>query len=127
MIDAYLLNVCASSFLLCLIVGEHTDYNDGFVLPFALPYRTYIVGSISTSTKSRVFSILDNSITVSTTFEINQDGLVKGNEEWANYIKGTIYQYLKNHELPEAGCALNCVIVSNVPIGSGLSSSSALE
>lgn len=76
-----------------------------------------------------MISILDNnnSSIVSTTFEINHDGLVKGDEGWANYIKGTIYQYWRNHELPEAGCALNCVIVSNVPIGSGLSSSAALE
>jgi len=71
-----------------------------------------------------VISILDDSL-VSTTFEINHDGLVKGDQVWANYIKGTIYQYL--HELPTTNCALNCVIVSNVPIGSGLSSSAALE
>jgi len=119
--------------LLSIIIGEHTDYNDGFVLPFALPYRTYIVGSISASTESTVLSILDNSCTnedelLSASFEINHDGLVKGEIVlWANYIKGTIYQYWRNHELPEAGCALNCVIVSNVPIGSGLSSSAALE
>ena len=48
----------------------------------------------------------------------------KGEPEWANYIKGTIAQYLP--DLP-AGAAFSAVIVSNVPVGAGLSSSAALE
>ena len=72
-----------------------------------------------------MISILDDSL-LSTTFEIiSSAGLVKGDQIWANYIKGTIHQY--RHELPSTQCALNCVIASNVPIGSGLSSSAALE
>lgn len=104
------------------LIGEHTDYNDGFVLPFALPYKTIIVGSRAESGKeSTIVSTAKNLSTA--TFEINAK-MSKGEPEWANYVKGTVFQYL--NELPD-GFAFNAVIVSNVPIGSGLSSSAALE
>lgn len=104
------------------LIGEHTDYNDGFVLPFALPYKTIVVGARAENGKeSTVVSTAKNLSTA--TFEVNTK-LSKGDPEWANYVKGTVFQYLK--ELPE-GFAFNAVIVSNVPIGSGLSSSAALE
>lgn len=104
------------------------DYNDGFVLPFALPFRTIIVGSkSSTSSNSRIVSVninTDNNLsTVPVKFEIN-DKLSKGQPTWANYIKGTVYQYL--NDLPK-DAAFDAVIWSNVPMGSGLSSSAALE
>ena len=102
--------------------GEHTDYNDGFVLPFAIPYRTIIVGSLAEGTKESTIVSTAKGLTAAT-FEINGN-LCKGDPEWANYIKGTIYQYLEN--LP-ANLAFNAVVVTDVPIGSGLSSSAALE
>jgi len=104
------------------LIGEHTDYNDGFVLPFALPFRTYIVGSLTKSTKTTVVTCIfsdDNEAE----FEINSS-LCKGAPTWANYVKGTIAQYLP--DLPQ-GLAFNAVIASDVPIGSGLSSSASLE
>jgi len=104
------------------LIGEHTDYNDGFVLPFALPYRTVIVGAKAQNTT--VSTIISNARGISKAlFEANSR-LSKGNPEWADYVKGTVYQYLR--EIP-GGAAFNAVIVSNVPIGSGLSSSAALE
>lgn len=103
------------------LIGEHTDYNDGFVLPFALPFRTYIVGSLTTDKESKIISISDD--LPPSTFIIDEN-LSKGEPSWANYVKGTVYQYL--NELP-SGFAFNAVISSNVPIGSGLSSSAALE
>ena len=103
------------------LIGEHTDYNDGFVLPFALPYRTIIVGAEANSNECTVISSYKG--LTRTTFVLN-DKLTKGEPEWANYVKGPAFQYLK--ELP-FGAAFNAVVVSNVPIGSGLSSSAALE
>lgn len=103
------------------LIGEHTDYNDGFVLPFALPYKTIIVASRSEKSTSTFHTIGGNFPPA--TFVINEF-LSKGEPEWANYVKGTIVQYLP--ELP-ANFSLNAVIISNVPIGSGLSSSAALE
>lgn len=103
------------------LIGEHTDYNDGFVLPFALPYKTIIVAGRSKSEFTTVFSTAmpDSGVT----FKIDQT-LCKSEPSWANYVKGTIFQYLD--DLPE-GASFNAVIISDVPLGSGLSSSAALE
>eukprot|EP00607_Mallomonas_marina_P002886 CAMPEP_0182429898 /NCGR_PEP_ID=MMETSP1167-20130531/34818_1 /TAXON_ID=2988 /ORGANISM="Mallomonas Sp, Strain CCMP3275" /LENGTH=434 /DNA_ID=CAMNT_0024614273 /DNA_START=107 /DNA_END=1411 /DNA_ORIENTATION=+ len=105
------------------LIGEHVDYNMGFVLPFALPFRTVIVGAKSNDSVSRIVSSAINESAVPSEFVISKD-LKKGEPDWLNYIKGTIYEYLP--DLP-SNCAFNAVIVSNVPIGSGLSSSAALE
>jgi len=108
------------------LIGEHVDYNEGLVLPFALPYRTVIVGDISPSSNG-VSSITSCNVDIeefsTVTFTINEN-LSKGDPTWANYVKGTVYQYIK--ELP-IGCAFNAVISSDVPIGAGLSSSASLE
>ena len=106
------------------LIGEHTDYNDGFVLPFALPHKTIIVGSrVNNSTESSVISITIDKSAPPVKFVINSS-LSKGEPSWANYVKGTVFQYIK--ELPP-NFAFNAVIISNVPSGSGLSSSAALE
>lgn len=109
------------------LIGEHTDYNDGFVLPFALPFKTIIVGSVTNSKDSTILScssINDKSKPLQpVTFRIDSS-LSKGEPFWANYVKGTVFQYMK--DLPK-GFAFNAVIISNVPIGSGLSSSASLE
>jgi galactokinase len=106
----------------CNLIGEHVDYNDGFVLPFALPFKTVIVGSVGTGGESKVYSSLDGVDASLATFTIS--AMDRGEPEWANYIKGTITQYLR--DLP-SDAAISCVIVSNVPVGAGLSSSAALE
>jgi galactokinase len=103
------------------LIGEHVDYNDGVVLPMALPYTTIMCGSISTNINSNISSCTMSGEPVS--FKIDSN-LTIGEPSWANYIKGTIYQYLD--ELPK-GFSFNAVIASDVPIGAGLSSSAALE
>lgn len=106
------------------LIGEHTDYNDGFVLPFALPHKTIIVASrVKHTTTSSIISTTVDSSLPSVKFKINS-ALCKGEPSWANYVKGTIFQYL--NDIPE-NFAFNAAIVSNVPAGSGLSSSAALE
>lgn len=103
------------------LIGEHTDYNEGFVLPFALPYATVMVGSISREQKSKIVSSAFHDEVVEFILDEN---LSKGKPDWANYVKGSAFQYLS--DLPK-GAAFNSVIVSNVPLGSGLSSSAAIE
>jgi galactokinase len=105
------------------LIGEHVDYNGGFVLPFALPYRTIIVGALAPADAKMSTVVSGGSNLPAASFEIDSS-LSKGEPEWANYIKGSIFQYLA--ELPE-GLKLNAVVVSNVPMGAGLSSSAALE
>ncbi len=105
------------------LIGEHVDYNDGFVLPFALPFRTVVVGSVASGGASKIISLNMEGSEASSTFTLDEK-LSKGSPTWANYVKGTAKQYLG--ELP-SGAAFNAVVVSNVPIGSGLSSSASLE
>ena len=112
------------------LIGEHTDYNDGFVLPFALPFRTIVLASKIVDTCG--YSCIDSNV-VSCTIEESylrpvsfriDDTLQKSEPTWANYVKGTVYHYMKDLPL---NFAFNAVIISNVPLGSGLSSSAALE
>jgi galactokinase len=103
------------------LIGEHTDYNEGFVLPFALPNKTIIVAAKTSGPKSTLVS--GEFLQERVEFVIDQN-LSKGTPTWANYVKGTIFQYLK--DLP-AGAAFNAAIMSDVPLGGGLSSSASLE
>ena len=81
------------------LIGEHTDYNDGFVLPFALPHKTIIVGSrVKTTAESSIISITIDKAAPPVKFTINSS-LKKGEPSWANYVKGPVFQYLK--DLPE--------------------------
>lgn len=104
------------------LIGEHTDYNEGYVLPFALPYKTIIVASKTVNAECVVYSTaIDEKPAI---FSADKT-LSQGDPEWANYVKGVVYQYLD--DLPHDGVSFNAVIVSNVPVGSGLSSSAAIE
>ncbi len=104
------------------LIGEHTDYNDGFVLPFALPYKTIIVGNKTNSGICRVYSCSQEKSNI-VEFLVNEQ-LSVGEPSWANYVKGTVFQYLK--DLPK-GFGFDAVVSTTVPIGSGLSSSASLE
>ncbi|UQD55488.1 galactokinase [Flavobacterium sp. K5-23] len=102
------------------IIGEHIDYNDGYVLPAAIDKIICFAFEKSNSNKSRIIAIdLDEE------FEIDLDDAVQLNDRvWTNYIRGVIHQ-LKSNGFKFQG--VNCVFSSNIPLGSGLSSSAALE
>ncbi|EGI66554.1 PREDICTED: galactokinase-like isoform X1 [Acromyrmex echinatior] len=105
------------------LIGEHTDYNDGFVLPMALPMVTVIVGKSHNGKKTRILSLSDVVGNINEfEFEAGSRADIKpGEPKWANYIKGCIANFIC--DVP----AFNAVIVSTVPAGAGLSSSAALE
>lgn len=103
------------------IIGEHTDYNDGFVLPAALQFNTQILckkrdDNIINAKSMQYAGELE-------TFDINAQ-LVPGELAWGNYLRGVVNEF-KAAGLDIAGCDI--LITSNVPQGSGLSSSAALE
>jgi len=100
------------------LIGEHTDYNNGFVLPGAIDKQIAIEIAPNNSNTFNVFSI-DFSQEIS--FEA--DG--KTSEYlWANYIIGVIMETKKlGHHVP----GFNCVFSGNIPEGTGMSSSAALE
>ena len=104
------------------LIGEHTDYNDGFVLPCAIDYHTVITGSRRNDDKVRVIAVdYDGE---EDEFSLDKPIQPRKNLLWANYVRG-VTKYLI-----EAGCQLggaNLVISGNVPQGAGLSSSASLE
>ncbi|XP_076635889.1 galactokinase [Colletes latitarsis] len=105
------------------LIGEHTDYNEGFVLPMALPIVTVIAGKCSNKKKWRIISLSE---TVSSKRKaefdvVARDNLKPGEPKWANYVKGCIAYFIC--DVP----AFDAVVVSSVPVGAGLSSSAALE
>ncbi|XP_040437397.1 galactokinase [Falco naumanni] len=107
------------------LIGEHTDYNGGFVLPMALPLGTVLVGS---PTQDGTISILTTSAEADephrVQFPTPRSGspLSPGQPRWANYIKGVIQHY-RGGPVP----GFSAVIASDIPLGGGLSSSAALE
>lgn len=107
------------------LIGEHTDYNQGFVLPMALPLLTVVVGSrTSGQAVSVVTATKDVSEPRRVDFSLSTDGspLSPGQPSWANYVKGVVHHY---RAPPVPG--FRAVIASSVPLGGGLSSSASLE
>ncbi|MEQ9716241.1 MAG: galactokinase [Candidatus Asgardarchaeum sp.] len=102
------------------IIGEHTDYNEGYVMPAAVSLVTASVGTKNNSNVVRVFSYNLESYKEFSLENINIDF----NAGWEKYIKGVILA-LKRHGYEISG--FNAIINSTVPIGGGLSSSAALE
>ena len=102
------------------IIGEHIDYNDGYVLPAAIDKIICFAFEKNKSDTSKIIAIdLDDS------FEVDLSTDMKLSESvWTNYIRGVIHQ-LKIKGFKFDG--FNCVFSSNIPVGSGLSSSAALE
>ncbi|KAF2897693.1 hypothetical protein ILUMI_08487 [Ignelater luminosus] len=109
------------------LIGEHTDYNDGFVLPMALPLVTVIVGSKIPGYESVVITTnKDVDFPRKTTIEMpDKRALIyyckPGKPKWANYIKGVVVNYIGEPPTFQA------VIISSVPTGGGVSSSASLE
>lgn len=102
------------------IIGEHIDYNDGYVLPAAIDkIICFAFEKNDTNTASIFAKDIDDSVTIDLTakMELSQD-------IWTNYLRGVLLQLeLKGHKIS----GFNCVFSSNIPSGSGLSSSAALE
>lgn len=101
------------------LIGEHTDYNNGFVLPAAID-------------KSIVFAMAENNENVFRLFSVDFDEMFSSkeitknceNRNWAIYLMGVLAQFEKE------GIKINgidCVFGGNIPLGAGLSSSAALE
>ncbi|MCF7875468.1 galactokinase [Candidatus Bipolaricaulota bacterium] len=101
------------------LIGEHTDYNDGLVLPIAINLSTYALIATNEEEKVRLFS---ENLGEKKEFFLTDTGIKRN--DWTDYIRG-IVSGLQNRTDPVRGFDL--YINSEVPVGSGLSSSAALE
>lgn len=99
------------------LMGEHTDYNDGFVLPVAIDRRTYTAAG---RRGGKLFIAFSKELGKKTSFEITPNRFEHTNF-WANYLKGAAL-LLSRYGMVEG---TNFAIASTVPRGSGLSSSTA--
>ena len=100
------------------LIGEHTDYNDGFVLPMAIDHAVWLALRPRDDKTVRLFSL---DLEADSAFEL--DSLTKGND-WIEYPKSIAYELLKaGYELK----GFDAVMTGDVPRGAGLSSSAAVE
>ena len=104
------------------LIGEHTDYNDGFVLPCAIDYETVIACAQRNDRQIRVIAAdYDNE---EDSFSLDEPILHSDAHPWANYVRGVVkHLMLRNKDFSGA----DMVISGNVPQGAGLSSSASLE
>jgi galactokinase len=100
------------------LIGEHTDYNDGFVLPFAIDKRTYVGCS---PRKDNILSVYSRTIDEGVAIDLKDDERKKG---WSLYVRG-MAEVLRRRGMVSSGADL--LIDSEIPFGAGLSSSAALE
>jgi len=102
------------------LIGEHTDYNEGFVLPMAIEKEIIMLGQLRKDREARVFDLVYN---VEIDFSLDKLISLRKNT-WANYLMGVM------DEIQKAGYLLqgaNLIFTSNIPQRAGLSSSAALE
>jgi len=103
------------------LIGEFTDYNEGFVLPCALEFNTKVAFTSRTDNEIIVHSLQYPN--EKDCFNLTDD-ITQGDSQWGNYIRAVAF-VLKRSGIQLKG--MNLLIESNVPQGAGLSSSAALE
>lgn len=104
------------------LIGEHTDYNDGFVLPCAINFATEIAVA---PREDKVIEV------IAADYELARDSFAadarpdRSDTHWSNYIRGVVDVFIQRYGALPHG--FNMVISGNVPQGAGLSSSASLE
>ncbi len=102
------------------LIGEHTDYNNGFVLPAAIDKAIYFAISPRNDQKCVVYAYdLDD------LYEFSLDNLQKSEKGWANFLIGVLAEITSKGKQINTG--FNVVFGGDVPLGAGLSSSAAVE
>ena len=102
------------------LIGEHTDYNMGYVLPTAIGKK--IVFKFQKNGSDSLCRVYSKTYDVG--FELDLNAISKSEVEWENYILGVLNEISKRTERVQG---FDCILESDLPSGSGLSSSAALE
>ncbi len=103
------------------IIGEHTDYNDGFVMPCAINFGTAVTG---TPREDATWKVYAADLNAKDEFSLAEP-IIQSRHKWANYVRGVV-KFIQAR-CPDFKQGANIVISGNVPLSSGLSSSAALE
>jgi len=104
------------------LIGEHTDYNDGFVFPMAIDFHTCVAASPRSDRTINMVALDEHSQRVE--FDIDAAPTFDTEAPWSNYVRGVVAE-LRADDFRLTGA--NLAISGNVPLGAGLSSSAALE
>ena len=110
------------------LIGEHTDYNEGFVLPFATPQRTYAAVGPRDDDRIRVASTFADEpvdVAIDDLDRLFPSAGAPAVPEWSAYVLGVAWALREGADTPARG--LDIAIASDVPVGAGLSSSAAIE
>jgi galactokinase len=102
------------------LVGDHTDYNDGFVLPMAIDRRCVVAARAGGTVRVRSLDV-DDTVEVAADGSTSPETIEAG---WGKYVAAVVRELA---DLGRPGVGLDAVLASEVPLGSGLSSSAALE
>lgn len=102
------------------LIGEHTDYNNGFVLPTAIDKK--IIFSLKENGSNSSCSVYSKNFDTGFSFDLNTVAISE--KQWQNYILGVIYEI---QQLSDGLKGFDCILDSDIPVGSGISSSAALE
>ena len=102
------------------LIGEHTDYNEGFVFPAAIDRRISVVAGCRNDRWVRAYSINFEQVV-----EFGLDDMsLSETAPWSNYLRGVLFQLAaKGYQVG----GFNAVVSGDVPVGAGLSSSAAFE
>ncbi|RPD47075.1 galactokinase [Hymenobacter sediminis] len=101
------------------LIGEHTDYNAGFVLPAAIDKAIYFAIRLNNTSIIQLYSYDNHALFTTPTTEVRPESTL-----WANYLLGVVAQFEKRGiSVP----GFDCMFGGDVPIGAGLSSSAAVE
>ena len=104
------------------LIGEHTDYNGGFALPLAIDRRTWVAVRCNGTDRFRVASAMYTGVVEALLSEVGGDQIPK----WATYVLGMAAVLDAGYPSSEPR-GVDIFVVSDVPLGAGLSSSAALE
>lgn len=107
------------------VIGDHVDYADGVSIPFALEQLTAVAMAPNDKSAYRLVSVAPDGKKMEATVPVDQVGPLSP-ADWSGYVVGTVWAMAQSGIIPGA-MGYDIAIVSDVPLGSGLSSSAALE
>jgi galactokinase len=106
------------------LIGEHTDYNDGFVLPVAIDRSALVAADLRADRRVQIHALDLDAQTTFRLADVSPEAGITRQNDWSDYPRGVAWALQAQGK---ALAGMNAVLTSDVPIGAGLSSSAAIE